>query len=235
VSALAFERVFTACADSLQLKMAFDTFSCMTGTHGLAPTRGGLQALSRLLCSPSLAASLHWRRFRLAFTSRILDTSVEVFGGRAPGWVFAECARPLTELLGTRGYLLMYDLCQKAVVRDHGERDANMVIEGVWGRGLYHALLQSCRVNHGPQLASFLLTHMTQRGISPNERTFRHLLKFPVSPPGIENYMAVRIMCLSHSSAIYSVPHVIDCFIHRMIYYVASKLVGYITTVTSQY
>ena len=30
-----------------------------------------------------------------------------VFDGAAPGWVFAEWARPFTELLGTRGYHLM--------------------------------------------------------------------------------------------------------------------------------
>ena len=73
LSASAFERVLTACADSLQLRTAYLTFSCMTHTHRVAPSRLGLQALGRLLCAPSLTADPHWRRFRLAFTSRILD------------------------------------------------------------------------------------------------------------------------------------------------------------------
>ena len=39
----------------------------------------------------------------------------------------------------------------------------SVVMNGLWGRGLYHALLQSCRINHGPQLATSLLQHMTSR------------------------------------------------------------------------
>ena len=116
-----------------------------------------------------------------------------------------------------------------------------VVMEEVWGRGLYHALLQSCRLNHGPRLATFFLSHMTHRvslsllllsssshsssssthsssssspshssssfdingisisyfivslpqGILPNERTFRHLLKFPLSPSDIDDFMVV--------------------------------------------
>ena len=38
----------------------------------------------------------------------------------------------------------------------------------LWNRGLYHALLQSCRVNHSPQLAIHLLNHMTER-VSPTK------------------------------------------------------------------
>ena len=36
------------------------------------------------------------------------------------------------------------------------------VLSQLWDRGLFHALLCSCRVNHGPELATFLLHHMTQ-------------------------------------------------------------------------
>ena len=38
-----------------------------------------------------------------------------------------------------------------------------VVMNELWNRGLYHALLQSCRVNHSPQLAIHLLKHMTER------------------------------------------------------------------------
>ena len=38
-----------------------------------------------------------------------------------------------------------------------------VVMREIWGRQLYHALLQSCQVNHGPELATFLLNHMTCR------------------------------------------------------------------------
>ncbi|CAI8006220.1 hypothetical protein GBAR_LOCUS4607 [Geodia barretti] len=68
-----------------------------------------------------------------------------------------------------------------------------VVMEEVWGRGLYHALLQSCRLNHGPRLATFFLGHMTHRGILPNERTFRHLLKFPLSPSDIDDFMVLPV------------------------------------------
>ena len=76
LSSLAFERVLIACADSLQLKVAFETFQCMTHTHRLAPTRAGLRGLGRLLCSPVLTADPQWRQFRLAFASRILEGGV---------------------------------------------------------------------------------------------------------------------------------------------------------------
>ncbi|CAI8006219.1 hypothetical protein GBAR_LOCUS4607 [Geodia barretti] len=191
VSATAFERVLAVCAESLQLRLAYQTFTSMTLVHALAPTRRGLQGVGRLLCAPALAANRQWRQLRLAFAYRMLEGSVVSFGGWPPAWVFSECARPLTELLGARGFHLMYDLCHTAVVRDHGEENANIVMEEVWGRGLYHALLQSCRLNHGPRLATFFLGHMTHRGILPNERTFRHLLKFPLSPSDIDDFMVV--------------------------------------------
>jgi hypothetical protein len=191
VSAAAFERVLAVCAESLQLRLAYQTFTSMTLVHALAPTRRGLQGVGRLLCAPALAANRQWRQLRLAFAYRMLEGSVVSFGGCPPAWVFSECARPLTELLGARGFHLMYDLCHTAVVRDHGEENANMVMEEAWGRGLYHALLQSCRLNHGPRLATFFLSHMTHRGILPNERTFRHLLKFPLSPSDIDDFMVV--------------------------------------------
>ena len=73
VSATAFERVLIACADSLQLTKAYEAFTCMTLTHGLAPTRTGLQGLGRLLCRPALTCNRRWRQFRLAFAYRILE------------------------------------------------------------------------------------------------------------------------------------------------------------------
>ena len=36
-------------------------------------------------------------------------------------------------------------------------------VDELWNKALYHSLLQSCTVNHGPQLAAFLLNHMTHR------------------------------------------------------------------------
>jgi hypothetical protein len=190
LSAAAFEKVLIACADTLQMRKAYETFMCMALTHGLAPTRAVLQALGRLLCSPDVTANYHWRRYRLAFAFRMLEVSVDSFGGAAPGWVYAECARPFTELLGARGYTLTYELCQAATIRDHGD-DTTVVMSEVWDRHLYHALLQSCQVNHGPELATFLLNHMTCRGILPNEHTFRHLLQFPISQSNRDDFMAV--------------------------------------------
>lgn len=73
LSATAFEKVLIACSDSLQMRKAYDIFTCMTVTHGLAPTRPGLQALGSLLCSPVLSSNRQWRKFRLAFTFHILE------------------------------------------------------------------------------------------------------------------------------------------------------------------
>ena len=72
-SATAFEKVLIACSDTLQLRKAYETFTCMTLTHGLAPTRPGLQGVARLLCSPLFSSNHQWRRFRLAFAFRILE------------------------------------------------------------------------------------------------------------------------------------------------------------------
>ena len=33
--------------------------------------------------------------------------TVQAYGGQPPAWVYVECARPFTELLGLRGYQLM--------------------------------------------------------------------------------------------------------------------------------
>ena len=46
------------------------------------------------------------------FVNILPAASVDAFGGAAPGWVYAECARPFTELLGMQGYHL--------TVSDHG-------------------------------------------------------------------------------------------------------------------
>ena len=74
VSAAAFEKVLTVCSESLQLRLAYQTFSSMTLVHGLAPTHPGLQGLGRLLCAPALsAANRHWRQLRLAFAYRMLE------------------------------------------------------------------------------------------------------------------------------------------------------------------
>ena len=73
VSATAFERVLAVCAESLQLRLAYQTFTSMTLVHGLAPTRRGLQGVGRLLCAPALAANRQWRQLRLAFAYRMLE------------------------------------------------------------------------------------------------------------------------------------------------------------------
>ena len=73
VSATAFERVLAVCAESLQLRLAYQTFTSMTLVHALAPTRRGLQGVGRLLCAPALAANRQWRQLRLAFAYRMLE------------------------------------------------------------------------------------------------------------------------------------------------------------------
>lgn len=89
-----------------------------------------------------------------------------------------------------------------------------VVMNELWNRGLYHALLQSCRVNHSPQLAIHLLNHMTER-VSPTKYiciSHHHQLVSLESTLPVSTSTSCFIFVVFHSSNVSACWHENDCF-----------------------
>lgn len=77
---------------------------------------------------------------------------MSTFGGVVPGWVYAECARPFTELLGLHGFQLMVSavcmLSARVLLGLGGEGFGNIC-------GLFYVIVHVCAV----ELHTYMCIH----------------------------------------------------------------------------